>query len=125
MPLMVRVRWVMLAVVLPVVLLLYVQISFLPYHDINITWAHRVALLVDIAMLATIGVFLLWFGWFGFNGGSELSADPAGVSWVLVTTCLAAAGGGISAGVVTWIMGVSPAHLTSTVTGTVTSRFPY
>src|SRR5690606_40844597 len=40
--------------------------------------------------LATMGVFLLWLGWFGFNGGSVLSADPALVSLTLVTTCLAA-----------------------------------
>ena len=46
--------------------------------------------------LATIGVFLLWLGWFGFNGGSVLNADPAAVSLTLVTTCLAAAAGGIS-----------------------------
>jgi Amt family ammonium transporter len=45
--------------------------------------------------LAAIGVFLLWFGWFGFNGGSVLSADPALVSLVFVTTSLAAAAGGI------------------------------
>jgi ammonium transporter, Amt family len=44
--------------------------------------------------LATIGVFLLWLGWFGFNGGSVLSADPAAVSLTLVTTCIAAAAGG-------------------------------
>ena len=43
--------------------------------------------------LTTIGVFLLWLGWFGFNGGSVLSADPGPVSYVLVTTCLAAAAG--------------------------------
>jgi ammonium transporter, Amt family len=47
--------------------------------------------------LATIGVFLLWLGWFGFNGGSVLSADPGAVSYVLVTTCLAAAAGIIGA----------------------------
>ena len=47
--------------------------------------------------LSTIGVFLLWLGWFGFNGGSVLSADPALTSFVLVTTCLAAAAGGIGA----------------------------
>ncbi|HEV2292512.1 MAG TPA: ammonium transporter [Tepidisphaeraceae bacterium] len=47
--------------------------------------------------LATIGMFLLWLGWFGFNGGSVLSADPAAVSFVLVTTCLAAAAGGLGA----------------------------
>ena len=47
--------------------------------------------------LATAGVFILWIGWFGFNGGSVLSADPAKTSLVLVTTCLAAAAGGLSA----------------------------
>ena len=46
---------------------------------------------------ATAGVFLLWLGWFGFNGGSVLSANPAATSLVLVTTCLAAATGGLSA----------------------------
>ncbi len=47
--------------------------------------------------LATAGVIILWLGWFGFNGGSVLSADPAGTSLVLVTTCLAAAAGGVAA----------------------------
>ncbi len=46
--------------------------------------------------LATIGVFLLWLGWFGFNGGSVLSADPGLVSLVFVTTSLAAAAGALS-----------------------------
>ncbi|MDW3212237.1 MAG: ammonium transporter [Reichenbachiella sp.] len=45
--------------------------------------------------LAVIGVFLLWLGWFGFNGGSVLSADPDLVSFVLVTTCMAACTGGL------------------------------
>ena len=43
--------------------------------------------------LAAVGVFLLWLGWFGFNGGSVLSADPELTSFTLVTTCLAAAAG--------------------------------
>ncbi len=47
--------------------------------------------------LAAMGVFLLWFGWFGFNGGSVLSADPNAVSLVFVTTSLAAAAGGVAA----------------------------
>ena len=47
--------------------------------------------------LAAIGVFLLWLGWFGFNGGSVLSADPGLTSFVLVTTCLAAAAGIVGA----------------------------
>ena len=46
---------------------------------------------------ATAGVLILWLGWFGFNGGSVLSADPALTSLTLVTTCLAAAAGGIGA----------------------------
>jgi len=47
--------------------------------------------------LATIGVFLLWLGWFGFNGGSVLSADPGLVSLVFVTTTIAAASGVVGA----------------------------
>ncbi len=49
--------------------------------------------------LATAGVLILWLGWFGFNGGSVLSADPALTSLVLVTTCLAAAAGGVVAAI--------------------------
>jgi len=45
--------------------------------------------------LAVIGAFLLWLGWFGFNGGSVLSADPGAVSRVLVMTSLAAAAGAV------------------------------
>ncbi len=52
--------------------------------------------------LATIGVFLLWLGWFGFNGGSVLSADPELVSLVFVTTCLASATGILGAMVTSW-----------------------
>ena len=47
--------------------------------------------------LAAMGVFMLWFGWFGFNGGSVLSGDPVGVSLVFVTTALAAAAGAVGA----------------------------
>ncbi|WP_339874779.1 ammonium transporter [uncultured Algoriphagus sp.] len=54
--------------------------------------------------LATLGVFLLWFGWFGFNGGSVLSADPGLVSKVFVTTSLAAAAGAFGALIVSYIM---------------------
>ena len=47
--------------------------------------------------LSAAGVLILWLGWFGFNGGSVLSADPSLTSITLVTTCLAAAAGGIGA----------------------------
>ena len=49
--------------------------------------------------LAAAGVLILWLGWFGFNGGSVLSADPALTSLTLVTTCLAAAAGGVTSAI--------------------------
>lgn len=45
-------------VVLPVILLLFVQIRYLPFHDVTVTWAHRIALVADIGMLVLIGIFL-------------------------------------------------------------------
>ncbi len=54
--------------------------------------------------LASAGVLILWLGWFGFNGGSVLSADPANTSLTLVTTCLASAAGGLSAAFISTMM---------------------
>ncbi|MEJ6557781.1 MAG: ammonium transporter [Flavobacteriaceae bacterium] len=54
--------------------------------------------------LAAAGVLILWLGWFGFNGGSVLSADPALTSLTLVTTCLAAAAGGVASAIFSFIM---------------------
>jgi len=53
--------------------------------------------------LALGGVLILWMGWFGFNGGSVLSADAASTSLVLVTTSLAAASGGVISFIVSYI----------------------
>lgn len=58
--------------------------------------------------LAAIGVFLLWLGWFGFNGGSVLSADPELVSLVFVTTCLAASTGILGALATSWLVQSKP-----------------
>jgi len=58
--------------------------------------------------LACIGVFLLWLGWFGFNGGSVLSADPALTSRTLMTTCVAAAAGGLGAMFTSWFVSKKP-----------------
>ena len=66
--------------------------------------------------LAVIGVFLLWLGWFGFNGGSVLSADPGLVSLVLVTTSLAASAGAIGAMITSWSFFKKP-DLTMTLNG--------
>ena len=54
--------------------------------------------------LATIGVFLLFLGWFGFNGGSVLSADASLVSLVFVTTALAACAGGLASIFASWMV---------------------
>lgn len=54
--------------------------------------------------LAAVGVFLLFFGWFGFNGGSVLSADPGPLGLVFTTTALAAAAGGISSIVISMVI---------------------
>jgi len=54
--------------------------------------------------LATIGAFLLFLGWFGFNGGSVLSADAQGVSTVFVTTALAACAGALACIATSWIV---------------------
>ena len=58
--------------------------------------------------LAAVGVFLLWLGWFGFNGGSVLSADPHLTSFTLVTTCLAAAAGCVAAIFGSWFVTSKP-----------------
>ena len=57
-------------------------------------------------MYATIGVFILWFGWFGFNGGSQLAwggDDAVGASMVVLVTNLAAAAGAVGALALTWV----------------------
>ncbi len=54
--------------------------------------------------IATAGVLILWLGWFGFNGGSVLSANPELTSITLVTTCLAAAAGGVAAAILSTIL---------------------
>ena len=58
--------------------------------------------------LATIGVFLLWFGWFGFNGASAFSADPYLVSYIIVTTPLAACAGCMTAMFTSWTIQKKP-----------------
>lgn len=66
--------------------------------------------------LAAIGVFLLFLGWFGFNGGSVLSADAQGVSTVFVTTALAAMAGAMATIFTAWIVLKKP-DLSMTLNG--------
>ena len=58
--------------------------------------------------LATLGTFILWLGWFGFNGGSQLAAGTVGditdVSRIFVNTNMAAASGAVAALILTQVM---------------------
>jgi len=54
--------------------------------------------------LAALGVFILWFGWYGFNCGSTLSGTDLGIAHVAVTTTLAASTGAIGAMITSWIL---------------------
>ena len=54
--------------------------------------------------LATIGVFVLWFGWFGFNPGSTMAADAGAIGRIAVATNTAAAAAAISASITAWLL---------------------
>jgi ammonium transporter, Amt family len=60
--------------------------------------------------LTTIGVFMLWLGWFGFNGGSVFPLDPGTISLVLVNTSLSAAAGAFGAMIACYIVIKVPDH---------------
>lgn len=53
--------------------------------------------------MGALGVFILWFGWFGFNPGSTVSGMDSSIGYIAVTTNLAAAAGGVVTMFVTWI----------------------
>lgn len=70
-------------------------------------------------MYATLGVFILWLGWFGFNGGSQLAwggDDSTAASQVVLVTNLAAAAGALSALLFTWIK-IGKPNLSMTLNG--------
>jgi len=54
--------------------------------------------------LATVGCFVLWFGWFGFNPGSTMGVDPNAISEIVVTTNTAAAAATLSATLLAWLL---------------------
>jgi Amt family ammonium transporter len=70
--------------------------------------------------LATLGVFILWIGWFGFNPGSQLAAtgvvNAKAISLIFVTTNIAAAGGALSTMLYIWLQYKKPA-LSMTLNG--------
>lgn len=53
--------------------------------------------------ISALGCLILWLGWFGFNPGSTMAADPFAISHIVVTTNIAAALGGLAATVTSWI----------------------
>lgn len=71
--------------------------------------------------LATLGTFVLWFGWFGFNGASQLAlgsaADATAVSQIFANTNMAAAGGVIAAYLTSLLIGKGKANLGSVLNG--------
>ena len=54
--------------------------------------------------LATLGVFVLWFGWFGFNPGSTMAADAGAIGRIAVATNTAAAAAAIAASITAWLL---------------------
>ncbi|MCC3144241.1 ammonium transporter [Halanaerobium sp. Z-7514] len=54
-------------------------------------------------LMASLGVFILWFGWFGFNPGSTIAGTDLSIASIAVTTNLAAAAGAVLAMTVSWI----------------------
>jgi Amt family ammonium transporter len=54
--------------------------------------------------IATIGTFVLWLGWFGFNPGSTMAADPTTISHVLITTNMATAVAVLSSTTTSWLL---------------------
>jgi len=66
--------------------------------------------------LATLGAFVLWLGWFGFNPGSTMAADPEAIARICITTNSAAAAGLLSSTVVSWVVLGKP-DLSMTING--------
>lgn len=64
------------------------QVTALPGHNMSI---------------ATLGCLILWLGWFGFNPGSTMAADPNAIAHIAITTNTAAAFGGLAATITAWL----------------------
>ncbi len=80
-------------VLMPVALLAYVQVVFLPYHDPTITWVHRLALIGDIAFLTLVGVFLVQLET-SFLRAFLLAGIYHPLGFLLIAALLAAVGAG-------------------------------
>jgi hypothetical protein len=66
-------------VILPVMLLLHFQVTFLPYHDLTVTWMHRLFLVADLGVIATMGIFMRYPGKsFVIGFGANMAQRPGG-----------------------------------------------
>jgi hypothetical protein len=64
-------------VLLPTLLILDFQVGFLPFHDLDVTWAHRLYLLVDLALIAILGVYMRYPGKSFVSGfGANMALRP-------------------------------------------------
>ena len=86
--------------------------KYLPNGDARPVPAHNLS-------TATLGAFILWLGWFGFNAGSTMAADPDAIARIAVNTCMAGAAACFSATVVSWALLTKP-DLTLILSGTLT-----
>ncbi len=66
--------------------------------------------------LATLGAFILWLGWFGFNPGSTMAADPSALAHIALTTNSAAAAGILSSTLAAWLI-IGKPDLSMTING--------
>ena len=71
--------------------------KFRPDGSVNPIMGHNM-------LAATLGTFILWLGWFGFNPGSTMAADPESMARICITTNSAAAAGVVTAMLTAWVL---------------------
>jgi Amt family ammonium transporter len=86
--------------------------KYLPNGDARPVPAHNMT-------AATLGAFLLWVGWFGFNAGSTMAADPDAIARIALNTGMAGAAACVSSTVVAWVLLAKP-DLSLILSGTLT-----
>ena len=86
--------------------------KYLPNGDARPVPAHNMT-------AATLGAFILWLGWFGFNAGSTMAAEPEAIARIALNTAMAGAAGCVSATAVAWLLLAKP-DLSLILSGTLT-----
>jgi ammonium transporter, Amt family len=86
--------------------------KYLPNGDARPVPAHNMT-------AATLGVFILWLGWFGFNAGSTMAVEPDAIARIALNTGMSGAAGAVSATIVAWLLLGKP-DLSLILSGTLT-----